>query len=42
MKMPAYKSENGTYYVQCFYRDGRGAERRKVKRDFATELDAHS
>ena len=31
MKMPVYKSENGTYYVQCFYRDGRGAKRHKVK-----------
>lgn len=40
MKMPVYKSENGTFYVQYFYRDGRGAKRHKVKRGFETELDA--
>ena len=38
--MPVYKSENGTFYVQYFYRDGRGAKRHKVKRGFETELDA--
>lgn len=38
--MPVYKSENSTFYVQCFYRDGRGAKRHKVKRGFETELDA--
>ena len=40
MKMPVYRSENGTFYSQCFYRDGRGAKRHKVKRGFATELEA--
>ena len=40
MKMPIYRSENGTFYSQCFYRDGRGAKRHKVKRGFATELEA--
>ena len=40
MKMFVYKSENGTYYVQFFYRDDRGAKRHKVKRGFETELDA--
>lgn len=38
--MPVYRSENGTFYSQCFYRDGRGAKRHKVKRGFATELEA--
>ena len=40
MKMPVYRSENGTFYSQCFYRDGRGAKRHKVKRGFTTELEA--
>ena len=40
MKMPVYRSENGTFYSQCFYRDGRGAKRHKVKRGFATEHEA--
>lgn len=40
MKMPVYRSENGTFYSQFFYRDGRGAKRHKVKRGFATELEA--
>ena len=40
MKMPVYRSENGTFYSQCFYRDGRGTKRHKVKRGFATELEA--
>lgn len=40
MKMPVYRSENGTFYSQCFYRDGRDAKRHKVKRGFATELEA--
>ena len=40
MKMPVYRSENGTFYSQFFYRDGRGAKRHKVKRSFATELEA--
>ena len=38
--MPVYRSENGTFYSQCFYRDGRGAKRHKVKRGFATEHEA--
>lgn len=38
--MPVYRSKNGTFYSQCFYRDGRGAKRHKVKRGFATELEA--
>ena len=38
--MPVYRSENGTFYSQCFYRDGRGAKRHKVKRGFETELEA--
>lgn len=38
--MPVYRSENGTYYVQCYYRDGRGTRKHKVKRGFETELDA--
>lgn len=40
MKTPVYRSENGTFYSQCFYRDGRGAKRHKVKRGFATEHEA--
>ena len=40
MKMPVYRSENGTFYSQCFYRDGRGAKRHKVKRGLATEHEA--
>lgn len=38
--MPVYRSENGSYYVQCFYRDGRGSKKHKVKRGFESELDA--
>ena len=38
--MPVYKSENSTYYVQCYYRDGRGTRKHEVKRGFETELDA--
>ncbi|EHF02653.1 hypothetical protein HMPREF1008_00298 [Olsenella sp. oral taxon 809 str. F0356] len=38
--MPVYRSENGTFYVQCFYRDGRGTKRHKTKRGFPTELEA--
>lgn len=38
--MPVYRSENGTFYVQCFYRDSRGARKHKVKRGFETEIDA--
>ena len=38
--MPVYRSENGTFYSQFFYRDGRGAKRHKVKRGFTTELEA--
>lgn len=40
MKMPVYRSKNGTFYSQCFYRDGRGAKCHKVKRGFTTELEA--
>lgn len=38
--MPVYRSENGAFYVQCFYRDSRGARKHKVKRGFETEIDA--
>ena len=38
--MPAYKDESGTWHVQCYYKDAAGHNRHKVKRGFATELDA--
>ncbi|MEQ3363427.1 site-specific integrase [Raoultibacter massiliensis] len=39
--MPVYfNEENGTFFVQCYYCDGRGAKRHKVKRGFADEADA--
>lgn len=37
--MPVYRSQNGTFYSQCFYRDRRSAKRHKVKRGFSTELE---
>ena len=38
--MPAYKDESGTWYVQCYYKDAAGHNRHKVKRGFASELEA--
>ena len=38
--MPAYKDESGTWHVQCYYKDAAGHNRHKVKRGFATKLDA--
>lgn len=39
--MPTYRDEKaGTWYVQCYYKDARGHNRHKVKRGFATELEA--
>ncbi len=33
--MPVYKDgNNGTFYVQCYYRDARGSKRHKTKRGF--------
>lgn len=40
--MPVYRSENGTFYVQCFYKDARGVKRHKVKRGFPSEYEALS
>lgn len=38
--MPVYKDDNnGTYYVQCYYRDARGSKRHKTKRGFSSEGD---
>ena len=34
--------DNGTYYVQCYYRDARGSKRHKTKRGFSTEVEAAS
>ena len=39
--MPIYFNEdNGTFYVQCFYRDSQGAKRHKVKRGFQDAASA--
>lgn len=38
--MPVYRSENETFYVQCFYRDAKGSKRHKVKRGFESEFEA--
>lgn len=39
--MPVYKDDNnGTYYVQCYYRDARGSKRHKTKRGFSSEVEA--
>lgn len=39
--MPVYKDDNnGTFYVQCYYRDARGSKRHKTKRGFSTEVEA--
>lgn len=39
--MLAYKDDgNGTYYVQCYYRDARGSKRHKTKRGFSSEVEA--
>lgn len=38
---PAYKDDsNGTFYVQCYYRDARGSKRHKMKRGFSSEVEA--
>ena len=35
--MPVYKDgNNGTFYVQCYYRDARGSKRHKTKRGFSS------
>lgn len=39
--MPVYKDDNnGTFYVQCYYRDARGSKRHKTKRGFSSEVEA--
>lgn len=39
--MPIYFNEdNGTFYVQCFYRDGQGNKKHKVKRGFVDAASA--
>ena len=39
--MPVYKDgNNGTFYVQCYYRDARGSKRHKTKRGFSSEVEA--
>lgn len=39
--MPVYKDgNNGTFYVQCYYRDARGSKRHKTKRGFTSEVEA--
>ena len=39
--MPVYKDDgNGTFYVQCYYRDARGSKRHKTKRGFTSEVEA--
>ena len=39
--MPVYKDDNnGTFYVQCYYRDARGSKRHKTKRGFSSEMEA--
>ena len=35
-----YKDDNnGTFYVQCYYRDARGSKRHKTKRGFSSEVE---
>lgn len=37
--MPVYKDDNnGTFHVQCYYRDARGSKRHKTKRGFSSEV----
>lgn len=39
--MPVYKDDsNGTFFVQCYYRDARGSKRHKTKRGFSSEVEA--
>ena len=38
--MPAYKAENGTWYVSLYYEDWQGHRQRKVKRGFPTKREA--
>ena len=39
--MPVYKDDsNGTFFVQCYYRDARGSQRHKTKRGFSSEVEA--
>lgn len=39
--MPVYKDgNNGTFYVQCYYRDARGSKRHKTKRGFSSGVEA--
>lgn len=39
--IPVYKDDgNGTFYVQCYYRDARGSKRHKTKRGFSSEVEA--
>lgn len=39
--MPVYKDDgNGTFCVQCYYRDARGSKRHKTKRGFSSEVEA--
>ena len=41
--MPVYKDgNNGTFYVQCYYRDARGSKRHKTKRGFSSEVECFS
>ena len=40
--MPVYKDDsNGTFFVQCYYRDARGSKRHKTKRGFSSEPLRH-